>query len=491
MRRRPIWLICLALPLLASCGARANPTKEPAARRTNTPPPVTFAAAGATPTRPEPTPTRKASPPPASPTLPPPQSLPTDPPTATSAFFVLSSPTAAGPGVTPIGPILASPGAPTTTALPHTGGPGGFETPTAVPMDLIPVTGGGGEEAAPTPDAAALLETRLREIDEQLTSGRLAYDPPERLAVGETTLLTVGLVPLLGQTAPEADATLAVELGAPVEDLEAVTISTSLFMEAELTGPAEAFRIRPLRANPRQVVAAGEVTEWAWEVTALRPGRHQLTLTISAVLDVGGETETRSKTYESDIEVAVDAAITGRYLVSRYWIPLLALGLVTGGSSVALTVRQLRFREQKRALMAALAASPPRHGQRFIFMSYSHRDERFAVPLARGLMDKGIHIWIDQKEIIAGEDWTEEMKVGLSQTDALLVVLSPRSMASRYVMQEVAAAQGSGKPVFPVMYKTVDLPPNLTNIHFVDFRQDVPSALETLAANLAQAGFKE
>jgi hypothetical protein len=360
-------------------------------------------------------------------------------------------------------------------------------TPPPQGTPLIPVTGGG----EPPVDPAALVEAQMRDINQQLTGGRLAYDPPEQLAVGETTILTVGLVPLLGQTAPEADATLAADLGVPEEDLELVTISTSLVMEADLTGPENAFLIRPLHTNIRQIVAADEVTEWSWQVTPTRPGNHTLTLTVSVVLDVGGVSETRSKTYESEIQVAVVAGITGRYLLSRYWVPLLALGLAAGGSGTFFTVRQLRFRDQKRSLMAALAASPPTAGQKFIFMSYSHRDERFAIPLARGLMDKGIRIWIDQKEIIAGEDWTEQLKIGLSQTEALLIVLSPRSMASKYVMQEVAAAQQAGKPVFPVMYKTVDLPPNLTNLHFVDFRRDFPTALETLAANLEQAGLKQ
>lgn len=486
MLLRRALLLSFFVVFLSACGAPAAPTEEPLATSEYSSPAETQA----------PAPTQapvftQASGPLATATLRPPQSLPTatlPPPasrntsTPTAAFLILPSPTAGAPIGTLVGPIFNTPvSLPTVTALPDNGGGG----PTVTPVLIIPATGGGSGA-----DPVALVEDRMAEINSQLTSGRLAYDPPERLAVGESVLLTVGLVPLIDQTAPEADATLAVELDAPVEDLETVTISTSLAMEAELSGPEDAFLIRPVRANPRQIVVTGEVTEWAWEVTALRPGTHKLTLTVSVVLDVGGETETRSKTYESDISVAVDAGITGRYLFSRYWVPLLALGLAAGGSGTFFTVRQLRFRDQKRSLMAALAAAPPTAGQKFIFMSYSHRDERFAIPLARGLMDKGIRIWIDQKEIIAGEDWTEQLKVGLSATEALLVVISPRSMASRWVMQEVAAAQASGKPVFPVMYKTVDLPENLTKIHFVDFRSDFPTALETLAGNLEQAGFK-
>ncbi len=474
MQGRALWLLPLCALLLAACGALAYPASAPYEDAQAT-------AVASTPAyEPSPLPEQPASPTPAS-ARPSATALPPTPQpaaTQTLAFFILPSPTASGGTPFPIitiAPIFLSP-------LPDTGG---GEEPT--PPIFIPVTGNETPEPVATPDVVSQVENQLKDINDQLTSGRLAYDPPEQLAVGETTILRVGLVPLLGQSEPSVDATLAVDLNTEVEDLETATIATSLVMEASLSGDPGAFAIRQLHQNPRQLIAADESTQWAWEVTALRPGTHNLTLTISVVLDVGGVSETRSKTYSNDIEVRVNPAITGGYLLGLYWLPLLVLAAIGAG----LTIRQLRFRATKRSLLAALAAAPPEEGQRYIFVSYSHRDERFVIPLARDLMGRGIRIWLDQREIIAGEDWMQQLEEGLKETDALLVVLSPRSVASKYVMQEVAAAQAAKKPVFPIMYKTCDLPPNLSPIHFVDFRSDVPSALDTLVGNLTQAGYRQ
>ncbi len=464
---------------LAACGALAYPASAPYEDAQATE--VAYTPAY----EPSPLPEQPASPTPA-PARPSATALPPTPQpaaTQTLAFFILPSPTASGPfPIITIAPIIIPPVQASVTALPNTGG---GEEPT--PPIFIPVTGEETPEPVATPDVVTQVENQLKDINDQLTSGRLAYDPPEQLAVGETTILRVGLVPLLGQSEPSVDATLAVDLNTEVEDLETATIATSLVMEASLSGDPGAFAIRQLHQNPRQIIAADESTQWAWEVTALRPGTHNLTLTISVVLDVGGVSETRSKTYSNDIEVRVNPAITGGYLLGLYWLPLLALAAIGTG----LTIRQLRFRATKRSLLAALAAAPPEEGQRYIFVSYSHRDERFVIPLARDLMGRGIRIWLDQREIIAGEDWMQQLEEGLKDTDALLVVLSPRSVASKYVMQEVAAAQAAKKPVFPIMYKTCDLPPNLSPIHFVDFRSDVPSALDTLVGNLTQAGYRQ
>lgn len=487
MRLSLVSFLLLVIPLLAGCGAQSpaldpveqlSPTLLPAASATLAPPTSTPVPLQPSPILPSSTPVPPASSPTAG-------ALILSPAASRTRESVLQVSATGGPppasratataiALTQIAPIFLTPLA---TTLPDTGGADPTETAAAI----IPVTGG----TQTAVDSVALVEDQIRQINEQLTTGRLAYDPPERLAVGETTILRVGLVPVVREQEPSADATLAADLNVPVEDLETVTIATSLLMEATLSGDPGAFTIRPLHQNARQLIAADEVTQWAWQVTALRPGTHNLTLTVSVVLDVGGVRETRSKTYSNNIRVQVSPLITGGYLLGLYWLPLLAAGLAGAG----LTARQLRFRAQKRGLLAALAAQHPEKGERYIFVSYSHREERFVIPLARDLMARGIRVWLDQREIIAGEDWMEEIETGLQNTDALLLVLSPRAVASRYVMGEVATAQKARKPVFPIMYKTCDLPPNLTKIHFVDFRTDVPSALDTLVENLTKAGY--
>ena len=73
------------------------------------------------------------------------------------------------------------------------------------------------------------------------------------------------------------------------------------------------------------------------------------------------------------------------------------------------------------------------------FISYSHRDERY---LARFRTDLVLYerkdeltVWADPL-IEAGQDWNEEIFTNLKQADIFILLLSPESVASKFVMKE-------------------------------------------------------
>lgn len=85
------------------------------------------------------------------------------------------------------------------------------------------------------------------------------------------------------------------------------------------------------------------------------------------------------------------------------------------------------------------------------FISYSRRNTNFAERLARDLTDAGVEVWIDFRQIHAGERWKDEIRRGIERSDVVIILLSPDSVVSEWVQFEVLYGREQGKMVLPVM----------------------------------------
>src|SRR5512139_3749195 len=90
---------------------------------------------------------------------------------------------------------------------------------------------------------------------------------------------------------------------------------------------------------------------------------------------------------------------------------------------------------------------------REIFISYSRRDQEFVTRLASDLNAQVAGVWFDQSTIQLGQKWHDEIMEGIRDCQAFILVLSPDSMESRYVREEVNKALELGKTIFPVIYR--------------------------------------
>jgi TIR domain. len=112
-----------------------------------------------------------------------------------------------------------------------------------------------------------------------------------------------------------------------------------------------------------------------------------------------------------------------------------------------------------------------------IFISYSREDGEFALQLAADLRQVGVDLWIDQLDLRVGERWDKAIERALENCKCLLVVLSPSSIVSENVMDEVAFALEEGKQVLPVLYRTCKIPFRLRRLQRVDFTESYPVGL--------------
>ena len=96
------------------------------------------------------------------------------------------------------------------------------------------------------------------------------------------------------------------------------------------------------------------------------------------------------------------------------------------------------------------------------FISYSHRDKGWVRSLVENLVNEGVDVWLDEKEISVGESIADKIEEGLRSSDSLVLVISPENIQSSNLFFELGAALAMGKRVIPVVDENVpvkDLPP--------------------------------
>jgi TIR domain len=115
-----------------------------------------------------------------------------------------------------------------------------------------------------------------------------------------------------------------------------------------------------------------------------------------------------------------------------------------------------------------------------VFLSYAREDADFALHLATDLRADEVDLWVDQLDIPPGAIWDREVQRALEVCSHLLVVLSPASVDSDNVMNEVHFALDKSKSVVPALYKQCDIPFRLRRFHYVDFMIDYRNGLSAL-----------
>jgi TIR domain-containing protein len=125
-------------------------------------------------------------------------------------------------------------------------------------------------------------------------------------------------------------------------------------------------------------------------------------------------------------------------------------------------------------------------GEGCYFLSYSRADEKIALRLASDLRDRGVAMWLDQLDIRPSEHWDRAIERAVRECRGLVVILSPRSVASDNVADEISFAIDSGKSVLPVMIERCTLPLRLTRMQVVDATDNYERALQQCVDELTR-----
>jgi hypothetical protein len=92
-----------------------------------------------------------------------------------------------------------------------------------------------------------------------------------------------------------------------------------------------------------------------------------------------------------------------------------------------------------------------------LFVSYSHEDRGYVRDLVQHLGTAGLPVWYDHS-IHPGQSFSIDIERAIDSCFAFAVVLSPDSVASQWVRQELSRARRLGKPIWPLMLRDCNPP---------------------------------
>ena len=97
-----------------------------------------------------------------------------------------------------------------------------------------------------------------------------------------------------------------------------------------------------------------------------------------------------------------------------------------------------------------------------IFISYSRKDQDFALALSNGLIKHGLKVWVDAHEMVSKKEWEKEIFLAIESAKSFIFIISPDSLRSTVCKNEIAHAIQSQKHILPVLRREVE-PSNLPN----------------------------
>lgn len=89
---------------------------------------------------------------------------------------------------------------------------------------------------------------------------------------------------------------------------------------------------------------------------------------------------------------------------------------------------------------------------RDVFISHAEEDAHIAQAIARGLNAAGYSTWSYEDDSDPGPSYLRQIDEELEATQAVVLIISPSSLASGQVLKEVVRAHEAGKPFIPLRH---------------------------------------
>src|ERR1700728_3561615 len=127
-------------------------------------------------------------------------------------------------------------------------------------------------------------------------------------------------------------------------------------------------------------------------------------------------------------------------------LPRLDLGLQSTCGVVQNMAHSVAARVRPGRSESSMASLPKK-----VFISYVQEDGAVAYEIAAGLETQGYSSWYYERDCPAGADYFEETHKAISDCEAMVIVISPRSLPSDQITREIVRAVESSKATFPLL----------------------------------------
>jgi len=94
---------------------------------------------------------------------------------------------------------------------------------------------------------------------------------------------------------------------------------------------------------------------------------------------------------------------------------------------------------------------PCRYEKYDIFLSFSKYDKHIGEEIAGMITSVGLNCFMSCKDVWVGAAWAPTIKEALRNSDKILILLTPRSIKSKWILREVGAAWMCGKELIPII----------------------------------------
>jgi hypothetical protein len=119
-----------------------------------------------------------------------------------------------------------------------------------------------------------------------------------------------------------------------------------------------------------------------------------------------------------------------------------------------------------------------------IFLSHSSLDKTFVRRLSTRLKKEGYDVWLDEKELLPGDKLSTKLSDAIELSKVILIVISENSLNSKWLQFELELATRKmveeGLRLIPILIGNVEIPHQLKNIIYVDFKPGKKSGYKVL-----------
>ena len=111
-----------------------------------------------------------------------------------------------------------------------------------------------------------------------------------------------------------------------------------------------------------------------------------------------------------------------------------------------------------------------------VFLCYAHSDKESVHNLYTRIMETGIHVWLDSKDLQPGQNWEHEIRKAILKSDVAIVCLSRefnkqkgyRHEELKLALEKTELLDEDKVFIIPVRLEKCEMPVSLRRLHRVD-----------------------
>ena len=119
-----------------------------------------------------------------------------------------------------------------------------------------------------------------------------------------------------------------------------------------------------------------------------------------------------------------------------------------------------------------------------LFISYSRRETPFVSRFFKKLRKAGYETWLDFHYLVPAKRWNEHIAQAIEDQQVFLLVVSAASIKSENAEYEWQRAVELKKRIVLIIFEAVELPAELQNCEWIDFRTSLRRGMKKLVSQL-------